>query len=560
VRAYRNAAFTIRTLTRPLAEMVEGGEDLVELHGVGAAIARKIAELVRTGHLQALERLEAREGHELANLLRIPGLGPKRVRLLHQQLGVSSLAELSDAVRSGRVAELRGFGPKSERAILRAVAKGGPTHERVSWVEAEPVVEMLMRFFEGIGGVKQVTAAGSFRRGCETVGDIDLLVTAQRGATVLERFVQHADVERIVSQGKTRATVLLRSGLQVDVRAVPEESHGAALHYFTGSKAHNIAVRQIGMRRGLKINEYGVFRGEERVAGRSEREVYAAVDLPYIEPELREDRGELDAARAGRLPQLVTVNDVRGDLHAHTSASDGRASLRQMAEAARERGYEYLAISDHTQSLRVAHGLEPRRLRRQLREVERWNDDGKGLILLKSAEVDILKDGSLDLPDDVLDELDFVIGAVHSHFGLSARRQTERILRAMDHPRLRAIAHPTGRLIGRRGAYALDVERLLVGAAERGCWLELNAQPQRLDLNDVLVHAAREHGVGIVVSSDAHGSDQLDCMRFGIAQARRGWLEKQDVVNTLSLAELLEVLRGRKRGARCGGHGFRLTP
>jgi DNA polymerase (family 10) len=560
VRAYRNAAFTIRTLTRPLAEMVEGGEDLAELHGVGAAIARKIAELVRTGHLAALERLEAREGHELANLLRIPGLGPKRVRQLHQQLGVSSLEELSDAVRSGRVAELPGFGPKSERAILRAVARGGPTHERVAWADAEPVVEMLVRFLEGLGGVKRVTAAGSFRRRRETVGDIDLLVTARRGATVLERFVQHADVERIVSQGRTRSTVLLRSGLQVDVRTVPEECHGAALQYLTGSKAHNIAVRQIGMRRGLEINEYGVFRSEERVAGRSEREVYAAVDLPYIEPELREDRGELDAARAGRLPRLVTLNDVRGDLHAHTSASDGRASLRQMAEAALERGYEYLAISDHTRSLRVAHGLEPRRLRRQLREVERWNDEGKGLVLLKSAEVDILKDGSLDLPDDLLDELDFVIGAVHSHFGLSAGHQTERILRAMDHPRLRAIAHPTGRLIGRRDAHALDVERLLLGAAERGCWLELNAQPQRLDLNDVLVRAAREHGVGIVVSSDAHGSDQLDFMRFGIAQARRGWLEKHDVVNTSSLVELLELLRGGKRGARCGGEGFRLTP
>ena len=356
----------------------------------------------------------------------------------------------------------------------------------------------------------------------------------------------------MVSQGSTRATVILRSGLQVDVRAVPEVSYGAALHYFTGSKAHNIAVRRRGVQRGLKINEYGVFRGDQRIAGRSEREVYAAVDLPYIEPELREDRGELAAASAGRLPKLVALKDVRGDLHVHTSASDGRAGLRQMAEAAGRKGYEYLAISDHTQSLRVAHGLEPRRLRRQLAEVERWNAAGKAPVLLKSAEVEILEDGSLDLTDELLGELDVVVAALHSHFGLSARRQTERLLRAMDHPRVHVLAHPTARLIGKRDGIALDVERLLAGAAERGCWLELNAQPQRLDLSDVLVQAARQHGVGIVVSTDSHAPDQLDHMRLGIAQARRGWLEKRDVVNTRGLQALLGLLRRRERGAARG--------
>lgn len=560
MRAYHNAAFTIRTLARPLAEMVTAGEDVAALHSIGPAIARKVGELVRTGHLQALERLEAREGRELADLLRIPGLGPKRVRQLHQQLGVSSLEELGDAVRAGRVAELPGFGPRTERAILRAIAKGAPTQDRVIWVEAEPVVRQLVGFLQKLPGVKRVAVAGSFRRRCDRIGDIDLLVTVRRAADVLERFARHEDVERVLSQGGTRATVLLRSGLQVDVRAVPEVSYGAALHYFTGSRAHNIAVRRLAVRRGLKINEYGVFRGEKRIAGRSEREVYAAVGLPIIAPELREDRGELEAARAGSLPKLVELKDVRGDLHAHTSASDGRAGLRQMAEAALARGYEYLAISDHTQSLRVAHGLEPRRLRRQLREVERWNAEERGLVLLKSAEVDILADGSLDLPDDLLAELDFVIGAVHSHFGLSARRQTERLLRAMDHPRLHALAHPTGRLIGRRDAVALDVERLLAGAAERGCWLELNAQPQRLDLNDVQVREARDRGVGIVVSTDAHGPEQLDHMRLGIAQARRGWLEKRDVINTRGVKELLRLLRGRESGGSRGRHGFRLTP
>jgi DNA polymerase (family 10) len=543
VRAYRNAAFSVVALTRPLAEMVEAGEDLAKLHGIGPAIARKIVELVRTGRLQALERLEAREGRELVDLLRIPGLGPKRVRALHQKLGVSSPQELAEAVREGRVSALPGFGPATERAILRAVSKQAPTQRRIPWLDAEPAAEALLDFLKGIPGAKRVSVAGSFRRCRETVGDLDLLVTQARGAQVLERFVEHEDIERVVSQGSTRATVLLRSGLQVDARAVPEASYGAALHYFTGSKAHNIAVRTLGVRRGLKLNEYGVFRGEERVAGRSEREVYAAVDLPYIEPELREDRGELAAAREGRLPRLVALGDVRGDLHVHTTASDGRSGLRQMAEAAQRLGYEYLAISDHSPSLRVARGLDPKRLRRQLREVERWNESQDGLVLLGSAEVEILEDGSLDLPDDLLAELDFAIGAVHSHFGLAAERQTERMLRAMDHPRLHALAHPTGRLIGKRDAYALDVERLFEGAAQRGCWLELNAQPQRLDLPDVFVQAAREHGVRIVVSSDAHSAGQLGFMRLGIAQARRGWLEKKDIVNTRSLALLRKLLR-----------------
>ncbi len=541
MRAYRNAAFTIRAQTRPLADLVDAGEDLSALHGIGDAIARKIAELVRTGHLRALDGLEAREGAELADLLRIPGLGPKRVRMLHQRLGVRSPRELLEAVRAGRVAELPGFGPKTEQAILRSVE--APATRRVPWVEAEPVAKALVAFLEEIPGVGRATPAGSFRRLRESVGDLDLLVTCRPGAHVLQRFAEYDEVERVVSLGTTRSTVLLRSGLQVDVRVVPAASYGAALHYFTGSKSHNIAVRRLGVRRGLKINEYGVFRGDERVAGRSEREVYRSVELPYIEPELREDRGEIAAAQKGALPRLVSLADVRGDLHAHTTASDGRAGLREMAEAARGLGYEYLAVSDHTHSLRVARGLDPARLRRQLREVERLNAGFRNFTLLRSAEVDVLEDGSLDLPDELLAELDVVVAAVHSHFGLSRERQTERVLRAMDSPHVHVLAHPTGRRIGRRDAVALDMERVIVGAAERGCWLELNAQPQRLDLTDVNARAAREHGVRIAISTDAHDPDQLGFMRLGIAQARRGWLEKRDVVNTRTLPQLRKLLR-----------------
>jgi DNA polymerase (family 10) len=408
------------------------------------------------------------------------------------------------------------------------------------------VARSLLAFLEGIPGVRRATVAGSFRRQRETVGDLDLLVSCEAGARVLERFAAYDAIARVVSRGTTRATVLLDSGLQVDVRVVPEASYGAALHYFTGSKPHNIAVRKLGVKRGLKINEYGVFRGEKRVGGRTEQEVYRAVDLPYIEPELREERGEIEAARAGRLPRLVSLEDVRGDLHAHTKASDGHTGLEEMAEEARRLGYEYLAISDHTQSLRVARGLDPKRLRRQLLEIERLNEGFDDFVLLRSAEVDILEDGSLDLPDDLLAELDLAIGAVHSHFGLSAQKQTERVLRAMDHPALRVLAHPTGRLIGRRDAVALDMERVMEGAAERGCWLELNAQPQRLDLTDVAVRAARDLGVGIAISTDAHSPDQLHFMRLGVAQARRGWLEKRDVVNTRGLAALRRLLKRRE--------------
>jgi DNA polymerase (family 10) len=528
--------------------MVESGEDLSRLHGVGDAIARKVRELVRTGRLAALAKLERDEGSELADLLRIRGLGPKRVRALHELLGVRSPAQLERAARAGRVAALPGFGARTEQAILAALAGPLPAEHRALWAVAEPIADSLVAFLRKIPGVKRVTVAGSFRRLRETVGDLDILVTCKRGTPVLEGFPRCEDIEQVLSAGTTRSTVVLRSGLQVDVRVVPEVSYGAALHYFTGSKAHNVAVRTLGVRKGLKINEYGVFRGDRRVAGRSEREVYAQVGLPYVEPELREDRGEIEAARDGKLPRLVSLGDIRGDLHVHTRASDGRATLEAMAEAGLRRGYEYLAITEHTQALRVARGLDPEQLRRQLEAIDRLNEKLSGrMVLLKAAEVDILEDGSLDLPDELLEALDLCVGAVHSHFELPARAQTERILRAMDHPRFRVLAHPTGRLIGDRDPYPVDVERLIDGAAERGRWLEINAQPQRLDLSNVYARAAVERGVGLAIATDAHAPDHLDYMRLGVAQARRGWVAKRDVLNTRSLASLRKLLAGSGR-------------
>jgi DNA polymerase (family 10) len=543
VRAYRNAALTIRSAPRRLAEMVESGEDLSQLHGVGKTIAAKIVEVVKTGHLRALEGLERREGPGLVDLLRIPGLGPKRVRVLHDLLGVRSLDDLAKAAETGRVSQLRGFGCKTESAILAAIARGSRGRGRLPWVDAEPIALSLVEFLRGLKGVLRVEVAGSFRRRRETVGDLDLVVSCSDGKSILERFVQYEDVSKIVSLGSTRASVVLRGGLAVDLRAVPSESFGAALHYFTGSKAHVVAVRRLAMEQGLKVNEYGVFRHDERLAGEREKDVFAKVGLSYVEPELREDRGEIEAARQGELPRLLEPGDIRGDLHVHTRASDGRATLEAMVGAAQARGYEYVAITDHTQALRVARGLDRRRLGEQLRAIDRINERNGDITLLKSAEVDILADGSLDLADDLLAELDICLAAVHSHLGLSARKQTERILRAMDHPRLQVLAHPTGRLIGSRDTYGLELERIIEGAAERGCWLELNAQPLRLDLSDVWVRAARDAGVWISIASDAHSPEQLDSMRFGIAQARRGWIEKRDVVNTLGLSRLRNLMR-----------------
>lgn len=543
VRAYRNAARIVSSLPESVLAMVERGEDLDKLPGIGRDLADKIGEIARTGHLQFLDELEQEVPAGLADLLNLPGLGPKRVELLHQKLGVDSIKSLTKALRAGRLGKLRGFGAATEKRLLEALAAHAAGPQRLKYAAASEIAEPLLRYLRDSPGVSNVCAAGSFRRKRDTVGDLDILVTGQTTSPVMERFVTYEDVTRVLAHGKTRSTVALRNGFQVDLRFVPELSYGAALHYFTGSKEHNIAVRRLGVGRGLKINEYGVFRGMHRIAGRTEEEVYRAVDLPYIEPELRENRGEIEAARDHKLPHLVTLDDIRGDLHVHSKASDGRASIAEMAQAAKERGYRYIAISDHSRHMTVARGLDPKRLRAQMAEIDRLNARLDGLTLLKSCEVDILEDGSLDLPDSVLGELDFTVCAVHSKFNLSRERQTERIIRAMDNPLFTILAHPTGRLIGERAPYELDMERLVDAAKERGCFLEVNAQPDRLDLDEMHCRMAKERGVKVAVSTDAHTTTDLGFIGYGINQARRGWLEPQDVINTRPLAELRRLMR-----------------
>ena len=546
VRAYRNAARVISGMGRSIPEMVAGDADLTELPGIGADLSKKIREIVQTGTLKQLGEIEKRVPPTLADLLGIPGLGPKRVGTIYRELGIQTLNGLREAAEAGRIRELDGFGEKTEQQILSGIGAGaGEGEQRVKLVDAEEFAEPLVAYLREAPGVKAISVAGSYRRRKETVGDLDILVTQRRDADVMERFVAYDDVDRVVSRGKTRSTVILRSGLHVDLRAVAAVSYGAALHYFTGSKAHNVAVRRMAIRQGLKVNEYGVFREDERIAGKTEEAVYEAVGLPYIPPELRENRGEIEAAGSGELPELITEADIRGDLHAHTKATDGRHSIEEMARAALDRGYAYLAITEHSKQVSVADGMDADRLAAHIREIERVNDRIDGITLLKGVEVDILADGSLDLPDGILSELDLVIASIHYRFGLSDDRQTERLLAAMDNPHVSILGHPTGRLIGEREPLGIDMGRVMAKAGDRGVCLELNAFPDRLDLNEIHCKMAREAGVTVVISTDAHSTDGLGMMRYGVGQARRGWLTPADVLNTAGL----DAVRSRcKRG------------
>lgn len=547
VRAYRNAARTVDDHPQSMATLLAEGEDLSELPGIGKDLAGKIAEIIETGTFKVLENLEKEVPAELSALLQVAQLGPKRVATLHKELGIDTLDDLSEAAREKKIRNLKGFGEKIEKTIRQALKRREGAEKRTKLAEAEQLVGPLLDFLEGIEGVRRVAVAGSFRRRKETVGDLDILVTCKHGSPVMDRLAGYEDVAEVMAKGKTKSAVRLRGGLQVDLRVVPEVSYGAALHYFTGSKDHNIAVRKIAVKKGLKINEYGIFRGEdddeERIAGASEEEVFEVVELPYIEPELRENQGEIEAAQNGELPVLIVRDDIRGDLHAHTRATDGRSSLKEMIEAARRLGYSYLAITEHSQAVSVARGFDRKRLEQQIEELDRLADEYPGFRILKGIEVDILADGSLDLPDAVLAKLDLTVCSVHSRFNLSAEKQTERILRAMDNPYFKILGHPTGRLINERDAYQVDMEKIMEAARERGCFLELNAHPDRLDLTDHHCRMAREMGLKLAISTDAHTTEGLKNMKYGLYQARRGWLTRDDVINTRKVADLLKLLK-----------------
>lgn len=546
IRAYRNAARTVGGLSENVADMVESGRNLTELSGVGKDLAGKIETIVKTGSLPLLEQLRTQMPAELVDIMKIPGLGGKRVHAIHEKLGIETLDELEHAAKEGKLRALAGFGEKTEHAILDGITQVRKGHERRRWAEAEELVGSLLAYLRKSSKVKQVLPAGSYRRRRETVGDVDILATCGQGSNIMERFVKYDEVQRVVSQGSTRSTVVLRSGLQVDLRVVPQVSYGAALHYFTGSQAHNIAIRKLGVQKKLKINEYGIFKGDKRVGGRKEEEVFDAVGLPYIEPELREDRGEIQAARDGRLPTLVTVDDIKGDLHTHTNNTDGKATLEEMVDAARKRGYRYMAVTDHSQRVTVARGLDKKRLKKLIDQIDTLNGKLSNFRILKGIELDILDNGKLDLPDDILKELDLTVCSVHSKFKLSRREQTERIVKAMGNRYFTILGHPTGRIINERPPYELDMERIIRAARDHGCFLEINGQPERLDLSDTHAKAAKDAGVMLSLSTDAHSTSSLDYIRHAVGQARRGWVEPGDVINTRNLGDLLKLLSRRR--------------
>ena len=544
IRAYRNAARTIRSLGRDVQALIEKGEDLTRLSGIGKDLAGQIQEVIDTGTTHTLRALKQEIPGGLADLLKIPGLGPKRVGIIYDELDIKSTDELYQAACKGRLRSLKGFGAKIEVKVRTAIeAHLQKKGRRIKLATAAEYAEPLIEYLAQTPGVLQAVVAGSYRRCKETVGDLDILVTAQEPGAVMDEFIGYDEVADVVSKGDTRSTVHLRSGLQVDLRVVAEDCHGAALYYFTGSRAHNIAVRRLAQKHGLKINEYGVFRKGKRIAGTTEESVFKAIGLRFIAPELRENRGEIEAARTDSLPTLVTLTDLKGDLHCHTKATDGRCDLQEMAQAAAAHGLSYLAITEHSKRLSVTHGLDQKRLLRQVDEIDRLNEKLTGIRVFKGIEVDILEDGGLDLPNGVLGRLDLVVGAVHSKFDLPRAKQTRRILKAMDHPHFTLLAHPSGRLIEAREAYEVDMAGVIRHARERGCYLELNAHPERLDLLDTYCQMAKDEGVLVAINSDAHSTLDFDNLRFGIGQARRGWLSKADVLNTRPLGQLRKLLK-----------------
>ncbi len=544
VRAYRNAARTIGDLPESVAD-IAGNPDrsLVDLPGIGKDLAEKIRAVVATGEFPQLVEARQEVPAGVLEMLRISGLGPKKVAVLVKELSVRSLDDLRQAAQQGQIAKLKGFGKKTEQMILEGAAQAVEAPKRFLLAEVKPDADAIVADLLRLKSVTQATLAGSSRRLKETVADLDVVATAKDSGEPMDALAAHPLVVKVLARGETKQRVRLRSGIELDLRVVPDESYGAAMQYFTGSKEHNIVIRRRAQDRGLKLNEYGLFRGDELVAGRTEEEVYRAVDLPWIPPELRENRGEIERAEKGKLPRLLELGDIRGDLHMHTTASDGTASILEMIEAAKARGREYIAITDHSKRVSMANGLDATRLRAHWREIERVRRGISGIEVLRGVECDILEDARLDLDDEVLAEADWVLAVLH--YGLKQPRAqiTKRVLAAIKNPYVDCIGHPTGRLLEKRPGADFAFEEILKAAADHGVMMEINAHPSRLDLDDVHAAAARDLGIPIVISTDSHSQNGLDLMQFGIYQARRAGLEKKDVANTRPVKQFRRMLR-----------------
>jgi DNA polymerase (family 10) len=543
VRAYRNAARTIRDLPEPAASILaDANRSLTDLQGIGKDLADKIAVLVETGDLPMRQELQAQVPASVMALLHVPGLGPKKAAALHKELKITSLDELRAACETHRVKELKGFGEKTEQMILAGLDIAGQSQERMYWAEADVYAQALLGHLRHCKSIEEMEPAGSYRRGRETVGDLDILAVSSNAKEVMDRLATFDGIGEVLARGDTKMSIRLAVGLQVDLRVVPAESFGAALQYFTGSKDHNVILRGMAKDAGLKINEYGVFRGEKYIAGQTEKDVYAALDLPCFPPEIREARREFEWAEAGKLPKLIELDDMQGDLHMHTTETDGKATLEEMVAAAKARGLKYIAITDHSKRVTMANGLDGRRLLQQWEEIDRLNEKLKGIKVLKGVEVDILEKGGLDIDDKVLAEADWIVASVHYGQNQPREQITRRIVEALENPYVSAIAHPTGRLINRRKPYEVDLEAVFKTAHKQGKFLELNANPARLDLDDVACAAAKNYGIPIVISTDAHSVDGLGVMRYGILQARRAGLTKDDVANTRTWPAMKKML------------------
>lgn len=539
--AYRKAAQSVEDLGRDVQDLVAEG-NLDSIPGVGESIAKKIKEFVGTGRSTELEKLRQEFPAGLVQLMSVPDVGPRSVIRLRQELGVNSLQELKEAALSHRIRGLKGFGERSEENILKGIALVEKQSGRMPLGHAYPIARDIAEHLRMRGHTHAVSLAGSLRRMRETVGDIDILAGSDSPDKVMDLFVAHPQVASVIARGGTKASVRLADGTQVDLRVVPRESYGAALQYFTGSKEHNVKLRRIAIQKGYKLNEYGVFRKDDDalVAGSDEDGIYRLLGMDPMPPEMREDRGEIEAALEHRLPNLVSMEDIKGDFHVHTSMSDGRATMREVAEEAERRGYRYIGVTDHSQSLRIAGGLSIDYLLASVEEARQLSDE-LGFPVLRGAEVDILEDGSLDYPDDVLAQLDYVIGSVHSRFKMDRREMTDRVLTAMSNEEMNILGHPTGRLIGKRPGYDIDLDRVMDEAQSKGVLLELNGFPDRLDLNDLNCRRAKERGVMMCIGTDAHSLGHFDNMELAVGTARRAWLEPGDILNTYSIDRVRKV-------------------
>jgi len=545
IRAYQRAARTIEHLPKEIEIMLQEGEDLQTIPGVGEAIAKKTIELVSTGKLHVYEELKSQFPEGITKLLEIPGIGPKTANRLSTELGIKSVDDLEQAIKDGRVAGLFRLGDKTADNILQQIQAMRRKDQRIPIGEALPVVDEVLGALRPLPGVKNLTAAGSLRRFRETVGDIDLMGTADNPEEVINAFVNLPQIREVLAKGPTKASVILPGGLQADLRMVEHDSFGSLLQYFTGSKQHNITLRTREQKKGLKLSEYGItdVKTDKLEKFATEEAFYRRLGLQYIPPEIREDHGEIDLAEQGKVPKLVELSDIKGDIHVHTDWSDGRDSIEDMAKAAKSLGYQYLAITDHSAGRGIAHGLSEERLKKQIEEVKRLNEQLKGIRIFTGTEVDIRADGSIDLPDKLLVDLDVVVAAIHSAMNQSQEQITRRILGAIENPHIDAIAHPTCRLLGEREPVAVDMEAVFRAAIKYNKALEINAMPSRLDLKDIHIYRARELGVKLIMGTDSHSTAHLGFMRFGIGIARRGWCQPKDILNTKPTKEMLAFLR-----------------